>query len=214
MTTAHVHVDHVLPQTDLLQNLLVRAVSRRSLHLLAMAFRLKYPRWGSQAVLITLGLASFLDSIEWNIDDAEYLLIEYMDMHDHVQSSQLRALRFTQVRHLAELNSREEQFSMRPADDTEQSIRLTEMANQGYLLYELLDVMHAELDADDYARLRPLLEGLSLDAYLGAVHPDDRHMHPNMLDAKVMHFKQRIIDVSNQYSPQTQYHIQTPSMRA
>lgn len=187
-------------EPDLLQNLLSRAAERRSLHILAMAFRLKYPRWGSQSVLITLGLSGFLDMVKWDFDSAEYRILDYLDVSDNQQSNYLRGLRLTQIRHLAELNNREETFTLRPADPSERATQLTWMANQGFLLCDLKAAIHEELSAEEYSRLSPLISSLTVEQYINAVHPDDRGSHPNALNERVMYFKQRILHVFNEYA--------------
>lgn len=200
---------------DVLHSLIQRATQQRSLHLLAMAFRLKYPRWGSQSVLITMGLAAFLHSIEWKLTQAEYRILDYMDTTDTWQSAQLRGLRLTQIRHLVELVTAQEPYAMRPANNTAQAQQLTLLANQGFLLYELQQLVQEERVAQEYVQLAPLLRGLTLDVYVAAVHPDDRYMHPNVLNEKVVFFKQRILDIANEYAPHHTGYISTgASLRA
>lgn len=194
-------------EPDLLQNLLYRATSRRSLHLLAMAFRLRFPRWGSQALLVTQGLAGYLDFIEWDLTQAEYRLMDFFDMAGELARSSasgaLQALRITQIRHLAELNDQEQTYTMRPADDTVRCRELTAFANQGLLLADLKAGMQHELDAEEYQRLAPLLSNLSLDDYVAAVHPEDQNMHPNVLHARIADYERRTAQVATLYSPST-----------
>lgn len=177
-----------------------------------MVFRLRYPRWGSQALLVTQGLAGYLDYLEWDISIAETRLFDYLERQGHLLPASLKALRLTQIRHLTELNDPSHPITLHPADPSDMwQVGLVQLAQQGYLLSELLTDAVNDLDPDTYSRLMPLLKGLTLHEYIDALREDQRELHPNVLHQRVTEYMSKTGAVANNYSPFTDATQVTPA---
>lgn len=202
------------PSDNLQQNLILRATARRSLHLLAMAFRLHKPRWGSQSLLIAYGLANYLSYYDWDLRNVEYSIPEYLDASVPSPGRNLTTLRLTQLRHLTELVTEAPPVTLRPADTSERSRLLTAFANNGCLLHDLRQAATAELSPDAYVRLVPLITSLTPESYVAAVHPEDRALHPQALDERICSYERKVQAVAQQYAQNSPSPIPRTAMRA
>jgi|SRR5690625_7785473 len=100
------------------KNLIEAAEQSRSLRVLALAFKLQNPNWGSQPVIVAQGLLPYLYHIDWKISESNALtFLEYYEtIKDQGVDEFTRKLIALQVTFIRELNDMVESPRTEPLD--------------------------------------------------------------------------------------------------
>jgi hypothetical protein len=185
----------------LVQSLIDRSRSQRSLVRLAMAFKAHRPDWGSQGTQVALGLTGFLSHINWNLETAEYLLADWVDDAEGRMDAHLLDVRLNQVQQLVDMIKRPRPFVLQtdpehPKPDL--AALLSTLANNGLSTRELHELTQAdEVSAPNYLRFAGIelsegqmgqvskqwsqLRQLGVQDYFDALRHDHRDFHPEVL---------------------------------
>lgn len=189
-------------KANLVRCLIDRARREHNVLYLGMALRLHYPKWGSQSVLVAQSVATYLDHLRWNVSRMEEELFDWMQAVKPFYGPELMALRLTQIRHVAEMAQDPADVVLEPADNTEQSKLLTQVANLGMLFEDLLaapDDHPSKLVRDACQILHQ--QKFTVHDYIHAVHPAQQLHHPNALQQAFMGYLVKLSAVQANYAP-------------
>jgi len=135
-----------VPKGGLVVALSRRAHRSRNLIDLAMAFRAHREGWGSQSVLVSLGLNDFLEFTSWDFQGAEDNLPIWIDSLEGILDPHILPIRVAQVRELVGLVKHPTRIHLEADPDWNRDPKLQELlvlfANYG-IPYNILKQIHS-----------------------------------------------------------------------
>ena len=204
---------------NLTKALLERAAKERSILLLAMAFRAHKPSWGSQSLLFSMSLLSYLVYIDWNLKLVTPAFESWYAFAQKNYDPLLLGVRVAQMRELMDLTNKPRTVTLRAnplfKGNPELKGLYVLLSNQGYMQQDLNILAERGLPAeglllgDTFIRPEDELYKLfykhwgtlkgDVKPYLEALLPQDQPLHPNMLMSRIMNYTQTLAVVSNPF---------------
>jgi hypothetical protein len=185
----------------LVQSLIDRSRSQRSLVMLAMAFKAHRPDWGSQGTLVALGLTEFLNYIGWHLDLTEIRLPSWIEDAEERMDDQMLNVRLNQIQRLVDLVKHPRPVVL-ARDPKHHQVTIAQLfcdlANAGVMARDLrglneLDGTEAReelervgIDLSESLALQlesrwDQLRGLTVEHFVNALSKHDRDFHPSVL---------------------------------